>query len=121
MRKLAIVAVAAAALSLSACNTLSPSTVSSLTTSFITAVEKTAATVCSAVPEVSAIITLVNSGIGQSVSGVASAFCAAFATATPAPVKAGRRAPPVMARRFGRRFGGGPTYECAGSICGWKL
>lgn len=118
-RKLATATVLASGLLLSNCMTVSPTQVSSITTSFISAVDKAVAVGCAAVPEVSAIITLVNSGIGTSVAGVASAFCAAFSAAV--PTKASHKAP-VMARRFGRRFGAaGPIYACAGNICGWKL
>lgn len=123
MHRLATVTVLASAILLSNCVTTTPGQVSSITTSFLTAVDQTVATVCQAVPEAAAIISLVNSGIGLSVGGVASAFCSAFANAVPAPAPAAARLRAKrFAHRFGRRFGASnPTYMCAGAICGWRL
>lgn len=116
-RKFAAIALIAGGLSLGSCSTLTPGTVSTITSAFIKQVDAVVATVCRAVPEVTAIVTLVNSGIGLSVGGVATAFCQAFQSA----VQVTPTTTPTASRRFGRRFRAGGAYMCAGSICGWRL
>ena len=113
-RKASIALSLGAALLLSSCAGLNPTSVGTITSAFIKEVDAVVLTICKAVPEVTAIVSLVNAGIGLSVGGVATAFCQSFATAVPAPAPA--------ARRFGRRFGGSTSsYMCAGSICGWRV
>jgi hypothetical protein len=106
-RKFLVPLLVAGAVSLGSCQTLTPADVSGL----LSQVSAITSTVCRAVPTAAALVALINAGIGATAGGLATAFCQAFQTATPAKA----------ARRFGAPLHARATYACAGRICGWRL
>lgn len=114
MKKLIVIS--ALALGLGAC---SPSQVNSVTATLLHDVEQITVSLCRAVPEATAIISLVNAGIGQTANALATAFCASFQTAVATAPPPSTPAPKVAA---GAVIESVPVYKCTPSkICGWQL
>ena len=110
LRKLAATAAVAATLTFGGCSTLTPTTVTSLLQE-VTAITRVA---CGAIPAATALITLINAGVGASAGALAAAFCQAFQSATPVG-----QSTVSAARRLSAPARG--IYMCAGTICGWRV
>ncbi len=94
--------------------------VTSITTSLIDEADAIIVTSCNAYPEVTSLISLLNSGVAATANALAAAFCQAIQAAVPTP--ASSSAMPVALASRKKRLGlAAPVHVCTtNGICGWR-